>query len=134
MKTGYLGPEGSYSYLAAKKITPSNALIAYDSFPSVMQALTRGEVDCTVIPVENSLNGGVIQNIDLLQATPDVIAVEEGIIKIEHRLATLVGADKRYIKRIYSHRQALDQCAKYLFKISPPRSLSQCRPRRQVSK
>ncbi len=116
MKTGYLGPEGSYSHLASKKITPSATLMAYDGFPRLMRALICGEVDCTVIPIENSLNGGVIQNIDLLQATEGVIAVEEGIIKIEHRLATLSGADKKNIKRIYSHRQALDQCAGYLFK------------------
>lgn len=119
MITGYLGPEGSYSYLASKKITPSNTLYAYDGFPRLMRALTSGEVDCTVIPIENSLNGGVIQNIDLLQETDGVIAVEEGIIKIEHRLATLNGADKSKIKRIYSHRQALDQCAGYLFNNFP---------------
>lgn len=123
MKTGYLGPEGSYSYLAAKKMTPSNILSAYGSFPRIMQALTEGEVDCTVIPVENSLNGGVIQNIDLMQATPDILAVEEGLIKIEHRLATLDGATLKGIKRIYSHRQALDQCAKYLFKNFPQAQL-----------
>lgn len=119
MKTAYLGPDGSYSYLAAKKITPSNELSAYDSFPQIMRALTSEEVDCTVIPIENSLNGGVIQNIDLLQATPDIIAVEEGTVNIEHRLATLKGADTKHIKRIYSHRQALDQCAEYLFENFP---------------
>ncbi|MDE7440435.1 MAG: hypothetical protein K2N23_08010 [Clostridia bacterium] len=123
MKTAYLGPEGSYSYLAAKKMTPSNELCAYDSFPQIMRALTSGEVDCTVIPIENNLNGGVIQNIDLLQATPDIIAVEEGIIKIEHRLATLNGADIKRIKRVYSHRQALDQCAGYLFENFPKAQL-----------
>ncbi len=119
MKTGYLGPEGSYSYLAAKKMTPSYTLCAYDSFPLVMRALTANGVDCTVIPIENSLNGGVLQNIDLLQETDGVIAVEEGTIKIEHRLATLSGAKISKIKRIYSHRQALDQCAGYLFENFP---------------
>ena len=119
MITGYLGPEGSYSFLASKKIMPSDTLCAYDSFPLLMRALTSGEVDCTVIPIENNLNGGVLQNIDLLQETDGVIAVEEGIIKIEHRLATLSGADIKKIKRIYSHRQALDQCAGYLFKNFP---------------
>ena len=123
MKTGYLGPEGSYSFIAAKKMTPSNTLSAFDSFPFIMRALTSGEVDCTVIPVENSLNGGVIQNIDLLQATQGVIAVEECVIKIEHRLATLNGADTKRIKRIYSHRQALDQCAGYLFENFPKAQL-----------
>ena len=119
MITGYLGPEGSYSYLAAKKMTPQGVLTAYDSFPLVFRALVSGEADCIVIPIENSLNGEVTQNIDLLQSTPDIIAVEECTVKIEHRLATLKGADITGIKRIYSHRQALDQCAEYLFKNFP---------------
>ena len=115
MKTGYLGPEGSYSYLAAQKMTPDSALVAYDSFPLAFRALVANEVDCIVIPIENSLNGEVTQNVDLLQSTPGIIAVEECIIRIEHRLAVLDGADTGKIKRIYSHRQALDQCAQYLF-------------------
>ena len=118
MKTGYLGPEGSYSHLAAKKMTPESTLSAYDSFPLLFRALKEGEADCIVIPVENSLNGEVTQNIDLMQKE-DVIAVEECSIKIEHRLALLSGADIHGIKRIYSHRQALDQCAGYLFANFP---------------
>ena len=122
MKTGYLGPEGSYSHLAALKMTPEGEIYAYDSFPLVFRALKTGEVDCIVIPIENSINGEVTQNVDLLQSE-DFVAVEECSIKIEHRLATLSGVDVRDIKRIYSHRQALDQCAKYLFDNFPDAKL-----------
>ena len=122
MKTGYLGPEGSYSYLAANR--PQNGeLVPYDSFPLLFRALECGELDCIVIPIENSLNGEVTQNIDLLQSIPGIIAVEECTVRIEHRLATLEGADINNIKRIYSHRQALDQCAKYLFENFPKAAL-----------
>ena len=123
MRTGYLGPQGSYSHIAAKKMSPAGDLSAYDSFPLLFSALTKKEVDCIVIPIENSLNGEVTQNIDLLQATEDIVATEECVIKIEHRLATLKGADINGIKRIYSHRQALDQCANYLFKNLPSAQL-----------
>ena len=118
MKTAYLGPEGSYSHLAAQKMTPEGELCAYDSFPLIFRALKEGEADCIVIPIENSLNGEVTQNLDLLQAG-DFVAVGECAIKLEHRLATLSGADINNIKRIYSHRQALDQCARYLFDNFP---------------
>lgn len=123
MKVAFLGPEGSYSHLAAKKMTPDGVLSAYDSFPLVFRALVSGEVDCIVIPIENSLNGEVMQNIDLLKEIPDIIAVEECTIKIEHRLAIFSGADLKGIKRIYSHRQALEQCAKYLFENFPEAKL-----------
>ena len=119
MKTGYLGPEGSYSFLAAKIMTPSYGFTAYDGFPHIFRALTSGEINCAVIPIENSLSGEVTQNVDLLQETAGVAAVGECAVKIEHRLATLAGADKKLIKRIYSHRQALDQCAEYLLENFP---------------
>ncbi len=121
MITAYLGPEDSYSYLAAQKMTPSHVLKAYDSFPLIFRALTSGEADCAVIPIENSLNGEVTQNIDLLQASDAIVAVEECAVEIEHRLATL-GKPER-IKRVYSHRQALDQCAEYLFAHFPKAKL-----------
>lgn len=113
-KIGYLGPEGSYSSIAAEQLRPSAKRIAYPNFRLVMQALVSGECDGVVAPIENSLNGGVLQNIDLLQSTEGVIAVEECTVFIDHRLATLDGADVAGIKRIYSHQQALDQCGGYL--------------------
>lgn len=111
---GYLGPEGSYSRIAAETLRPHAKLLAFQSFPQVFNSLVSGETDGIAVPIENTLNGGVLQNIDLLQSTEGVIATEECVIKIDHRLAFLKGADKSKIKRIYSHSQALEQCAKYL--------------------
>lgn len=111
---GYLGPEGSYTSLAAEKLRPDAERRAYGNFRLVMQALVSGECDGVVAPIENSLNGGVLQNIDLLQSTEGVYAAEECTVPIDHRLATLAGADPKNITRIYSHRQALDQCGAFL--------------------
>ena len=122
-KIGYLGPEGSYSHIAAKKFCADARLCAYRSFPLVMASLVSGETDAVVMPIENTLNGGVLQNLDLLQSTENVCAVAERVIGIDHRLAILRGADKSKIKRIYSHSQALDQCAKYLFEHFPAAEL-----------
>lgn len=122
-KIGYLGPEGSYSFVAAKAMRPQAALVAFSSFPLVMGSLVSGNTDGTVIPIENSLNGGVMQNIDLLQYTENVCAVEEYTVKIDHRLVTVAGADLKGIKRIYSHSQALAQCAGYLYENFPSAEL-----------
>lgn len=120
---GYLGPEGSYSELAANTFRPSAKKLAYGSFNLVMRALINGECDVIALPIENSLNGGVNQNIDLLQTTDGVIAFEECTVKIDHRLATLKGAENGGISRIYSHQQALAQCGEYLFEHFPEAEL-----------
>ena len=114
LKTGYLGPEGTYSSLAANKLCADSRLIAYPSFFTLFAALKSGEVGAIVLPIENTLNGAVTQNLDLLQETEGVYAKAACAVKIEHRLITATGCDKSKIKRIYSHPQALAQCAKYL--------------------
>ena len=122
--TGYLGPEGSYSHIAAKKLAEGE-IAPFQSFFLLVKALKEGAVDAIVLPVENSLNGGVTQNLDLLQETDGICAVAETLVKIEHRLVTLKGADLSKITTIYSHQQALGQCAKYLCSHFPKAALRQ---------
>lgn len=116
---GYLGPNGSYSHLAAKKFRPGRLMHSYPSFKLTVDALLKGECDMAVLPIENSINGGVMPNIDLLQETDGIYAFEECVVPIEHRLITLNGADLRAVTRIYSHKQALEQCGHYLSTYFP---------------
>lgn len=111
---GYLGPDGSYSQLAAQKLCNGSRFAEYPSFFALMNALTGGKVNGIVLPIENSINGGVMQNLDLLEETKGVLAVAEITVRIDHRLVTLKGADKSKISAVYSHIQALEQCSKYL--------------------
>lgn len=121
MTIGYLGPEGSYSQLAAQSF--SGAVRPYSSFFALFEAIGRGEADAIVLPVENSLNGGVMQNLDLLQSSEGLVANREVVVRIDHRLLTLKGADHAAITRIYSHPQALGQCARYLNAFFPEAEL-----------
>ena len=123
MKCAYLGPCGSYSHLAATKMRPSDELLSCGNFRAVISAVETGECDCAVIPIENTLNGGVLQNIDLLQSAEGVVAVEEAALPLDHRIATLKGTEVGAITRIYSHEQPLAQCGEYLAKNFPSAQL-----------
>lgn len=122
-KCAYLGPCGSYSHLAAMKMRPESELLEFGNFHAVMNAVEAGECDCAVIPIENTLNGGVLQNIDLLQTAEGIVAVEEMTLPLDHRLAVLKGAEYSGILRIYSHEQPLAQCSEYLAKHFPQAGL-----------
>lgn len=122
---GYLGPEGTYSEIAAGRLCPQARKIAFLSFPLLVNALKSGEIDCAAIPVENTVNGAVTGNLDLLQDLDGVCAVSSCTVKIDHRLVTKKGADASAIKRIYSHAQALGQCARYLSRNFPAAVLMQ---------
>lgn len=119
MKIGCLGPSGSYSCLAAKALAPEAEIVTYQNFPSVVDSLQRGETDEIALPIENSLQGGVLQNMDLLADAEDLFAVKEYILPVEHRLVTLAGSTLSGIKKVYSHPQALGQCSVFLSEKLP---------------
>lgn len=118
-KVAYLGPDGSYSSLAARKLCPDGKCVPYASFRLAMNAVLSGECTSAALPIENSLNGAVLANIDLLQSAEGVVATRETKLALDHRLAVLKGADIRGISRIYSHEQPLAQCSEYLFSTFP---------------
>ncbi len=130
MKIAFLGPEGSYSHLAAKAFLESESAnvnensgwdecIPFRNFSEVLSAVESGKADAAALPIENTLQGGVSQNLDLLQARENLYAVKEYILRIEHRLIHKEGVPLSQIGRVYSHRQALDQCAEFLRKEMP---------------
>ena len=134
MKIAYLGPEGSYSHLAAKAFLESelknervekewDECIPFRNFAEVLAAVETDKVDAAALPIENTLQGGVSQNLDLLQESNDLYAVKEYILRIEHRLIHKEGVSISQIGRVYSHRQALDQCMAFLSKEMPFASL-----------
>ena len=119
MKIAFLGPEGSYSHLAAQSFLKTESVgekkagewdecIPFRNFPEVLGAVESGRV---------------LQNLDLLQLSPELYAVKEAVIRIDHRLVYKEGVKPSEIGRVYSHRQALDQCSKYLIKEMPFASL-----------
>lgn len=119
MKVSCLGPEGSYSLLAAKELCPDEDIILCHDFLSAVNALIEGESDAVVLPIENSIQGGVLQNLDLLKRARDLYAVKEKVLKIEHRLVIKDGTDLSDVNTVFSHPQALAQCSRYLDEFFP---------------
>ncbi len=113
-----LGPIGSYSELAAKKLCPDREILLCKNFPEVVSALVTGKTDDAVLPIENAIQGGVLQNLDLME-TEDVFAVEQTVIPIDHRLIKKPGVPLSAIERVYSHEQAIGQCSAFLGKYLP---------------
>ncbi len=113
-----LGPTGSFSEYAAVKMCEGYELVLCHSFTEAVRALIAGETDYAVLPVENSISGGVLECLDLLVEN-DIFASKEYPIPVDQRLATLEGTRKEDIRYIYSHEQALRQCADYVAQNFP---------------
>ena len=113
MKVAYSGVPGAFAYIAAKRLFPGAELIAYPDFAQAYRACEVGEADVTVLPFENSFAGEVSSVTDLMFA--GALYVNQVIeVEAEQFLLGLPGADKTQIRKVYSHPQALTQCAEYI--------------------
>lgn len=110
----YQGIPGAYSYEAATGFFGTNAgYMNVNTFREAMQAVSDGKSDYAVIPIDNSSAGIVSDTYDLLQEYNNYI-VAETFVKIDHCLLVKPGTDISQITRVYSHPQALMQCARYI--------------------
>ncbi|MCR4584915.1 MAG: bifunctional chorismate mutase/prephenate dehydratase [Lachnospiraceae bacterium] len=113
MKIAYSGVKGAYAHIAGEKIFPGSDCRAYPSFGNVYEAVTSGECDYGVMPIENSFAGDVAQVMDLLYfGKLYIVGIYE--MPIAHHLLAVKGAGISDIRRVVSHPQALDQCAGYI--------------------
>ncbi len=79
-----------------------------------MDEVVEGQADYAVLPIENSSHGAVSDIFDLLVRYPALAIVEEVDLHVAHALMSVAGASMDGLKRIYSHPQALGQCAAFL--------------------
>ena len=115
LAVAFQGERGAFSENALLRYFPEGARgVPYPEFRDVFDAVLAGKVRFGIVPVENTLTGSIHQNYDLLLQYPDIRIVGEKIIRIVHHLIGLPGAAPEGIRRVYSHPQALSQCALFL--------------------
>jgi prephenate dehydratase len=113
MKIAIQGEAGSFSHEAALKLVAGAAIVPQSLSAEVFAALSGGEVDAAVIPIENSLAGSVLEHFDLL-LSHDVRVERETLLRIRHNLIGISGTSTAEIDRVFSHPVALAQCRKFL--------------------
>ena len=114
----HLGPKGTFSEFAAATYADSlsaqaTELRAYPTIAQAINATARKETDFCVVPVENSIGGGVTFTLDTLWEVETLQIQQAFTLPVQH---ALISRAKRLkdIKTIYSHPQALSQCGEWL--------------------
>lgn len=107
------GTEGAYSQLSAEKLFANPSIMYFDSFRGVFNAVKNGLCAYGMLPLENSVFGSVTEVVDLMREY-DFSIVKSVKTQINHCLMAKPETDISKIKEIYSHEQAIGQCAKYL--------------------
>ena len=116
MKIGFLGPKGTFSHQAAKEYDKNAELKEFKTISQCIKSLQSGDIEKAVVPIENSLQGGVTETIDVLIETEGIYVNDEIILKIKHNIMAKEEYKLDEITEIYSHIQAIGQCKKYIEK------------------
>ncbi len=107
------GVEGAFSQIASEKIFKSPFIMYFKNFDGVFTAIEQGLCQYGILPIENSTAGSVKKVYDLM-IRHNFSIVRSFRLKIDHNLLANPGANLDSIKEIYSHDQAISQCAEFL--------------------
>lgn len=112
----YLGPEASFTHVAAVNLFGTSGLVPQPTIPDSIEAVANGHVAYAVVPLENALEGSVPMTIDYLFHENDLFINAEISIPIEQHLMVhhQQASHLEELESINSHPHALAQCHKYL--------------------
>lgn len=108
----YLGPEATYSHLAAVK--KFGASVRYAPLPSIADVfleVSKGRADYGVVPIENSTEGAVTHTYDMF-VDSDLKICAQILLPIRHNLMS--AGPRSAIKKLYSIAQVFAQCRQWL--------------------
>lgn len=118
IKVAYLGPEYSFSHLAAvERFGNAVEYMRVGSIASVFEEVNRSHVDFGVVPLENSTEGGITETLDMFTRLSQLKICAEVRLRVHHNL--LANCEQEMIRRVYSKPQALAQCRNWLAKNLP---------------
>jgi len=117
LRVAFLGPEYSYSHLAAMcRFGQSVELVPVVSIAAVFEEVSAGQADFGLVPVENSTDGRVSDALEMF-AKARVRVCGEVPLRIHHNLLGV--GTRREVREVFSKPQALSQCRNWIARHLP---------------
>ncbi len=130
-KLGFLGPFGTFTEEALRATLDeersdgrTRRYVPYPTMQDTIEAVSRGEVDCAIVPIENSIEGSVSATVDILAHEIDNLQIVREVQHgIRHSLLARPEVALEQITKVYSHPHANAQCRGWLRKNLPGREV-----------
>lgn len=110
---GYFGPAGTFTHQALRTVTDEEA-IALPSVREALEAVRERRVAAAVVPIENSVEGGVSATLDALVVGEPLMILAEIIIPVEFGLYVRPGTALADVRQVLTHGHAAAQCREWL--------------------
>ncbi len=121
MRVAFLGPPGTFTEeaLLSEPELAAGELVSLGSIPEVVGAVERGEADCGVLPVENSIEGSVNVTLDALAFESDLLIQGEIVRPVSLNLVARRGTALADVRTVFSFPYAAGQCREWLARRLP---------------
>lgn len=111
MRYTFLGPAGTFTESALLTLPTAAEAERFPSHsvPAAFKAVLQEEADAAMVPIENSMEGGVTATLDAIASSQDLRIICEVLVPITFVLVALPGTDISDIKKISTHSHAWAQ-------------------------
>jgi prephenate dehydratase len=108
----FLGPEGTFTETALLKVPGAReaARVPATTVNAALDAVRAGTADAAMVPIENSVEGGVTATLDAIATGPELRIVREEVVPITFVLVARPGTRAADVRRISTHGHAWAQC------------------------
>ncbi|MFF9913381.1 prephenate dehydratase [Streptomyces sp. NPDC013457] len=112
----YLGPEGTFTEAALRTLpeAATRELVPMVSVPAALDAVRNGEAAAALVPIENSVEGGVTATLDELASGEPLMIYREVVLPIAFALLVRPGTELSAIKTVTGHPVAQPQVRNWL--------------------
>jgi prephenate dehydratase len=120
---GYFGPAGTFSHQALLTFpTLESEPIPYATVGQALDAVRAGEVAGALVPIENSVEGGVTATLDNLTYGERLVIIREVLLPVQFALFGRPGSRFDQVRNVLTHPHAAAQCRDWLA-INLPQAL-----------
>ncbi|MGD3105219.1 MULTISPECIES: prephenate dehydratase [unclassified Streptomyces] len=112
----YLGPAGTFTEAALRTLpeAATRELVPMVSVPAALDAVRAGEAAAALVPIENSVEGGVTTTLDELAAGEPLMIYREVLLPIAFALLVRPGTALADVKTVTGHPVAQPQVRRWL--------------------
>ena len=117
---GYFGPIGTFTHQALLTLPPlRDEPTPYATVGLALQAVRAGEVAAALVPIDNSVEGGVSATLDNLTYGEPLRITREVVLPVQFTLFARNGTQLHEVRRVLTHPHAAAQCRDWLARHLP---------------
>lgn len=112
---GFFGPEGTFTHQALLTLPAlRNDPVPYATVAGALEAVRAGEVTAALVPIENSVEGGVSATLDNLAYGDPLVITREVLLPVQFTLFVRPGTTLADVRQVLTHPHAAAQCREWL--------------------